>query len=349
MRWFAVLALTTACGRIAFDPLADSGGGPLDDTLRVYNRAFVTSQTHAVPWIGTTEASVRCRDAATAAGLDGNYLALLGDEAVRPQERLPISSARGWVDLAGAIIVDEPAEWVDGRMRRPLHLDEHGVSVGYQHLWLGARMGATCDNWNTPTASLPSIALTTNPFTLYYVVSDCTSMYRFVCVEYARNTPVVETAQPGRVAFVTTTAWSPGVGLSAADGLCAAEATSHDLTGSFKALLATSTAPALSRFSLTGPAWVRIDGLPFVDSAMDLANRPVFASFLLRSDGTPALYANAGWVWTGNATDNCVDWTTSVPSEVGATGDASSAERTQFFANPSYPCDGARPLVCLQE
>jgi hypothetical protein len=351
VRLLAVLVLATACGRIAFDPVDRGDGGDVanDNAVGVYNRAFVTSQTYGVPWGGVTQASLYCREAAAAAGLDGSYLALLGDAATGPVERPPFPSARGWVDLAGAVVVDTPAEWIDGRMRRPLHLDEFGVSIGYERLWLGARASATCENWNTPTAPSPSVAYTTNPFDAFTVMADCTAMNHFICVEFMRNTPVVEAPQTGRLAFVTTATWTPGLGINGADALCATEATSHSFAGSFKALLTTSTATGLSRFSLTGAPWVRVDGIRFVDSAMDLADRPVLAAFLLRADGSPPLTGAGNWAWMGSAPDNCTDWSSNANGVLGITGDSTSAERAQFFSRQSSTCNSARPLVCLQQ
>jgi hypothetical protein len=343
-----VVVLATACGRIAFDPLTGDAGADGDDTVRVYNRAFVTSQTYGVPWVGATQAAFRCRDAAAAGGLDGAWFVLLGDESTRPEQRPPIASARGWVDLSGAVVVDQPSEWVDGRMRRPLHLDENGVSIGYELVWLGARMGATCDSWNTPTALMGSVAYTTSAFGAFYV-SPCDSLNHYICLEYEHNTEVSEPPQPGRIAFLTTTGWSPAGGITAADGVCATEATSHGLNGSFKALLTTSTAAALSRFSLAGAPWIRVDGVRFVDTPMDLANRPVLASFLLRADGTAISTAPASWAWTGSIADNCANWASNAVTNLGLTGDASSAERTQFFARQSATCNESHPLVCLQE
>jgi hypothetical protein len=83
-------------------------------------------------------------------------------------------------------------------------------------------------------------------------------------------------AQPvaGRQAFVTVQTFAVDAsGPAKADQLCATEAATAGLSGTFKALLAMTSQSAISRvpFSLTGPNWVRLDGVPLAALPLALA------------------------------------------------------------------------------
>ena len=352
MRWlFSALLGASACGRFGFDasgPLGDAGTdgtGPGDAATIRHNRAFITGATHTIPWGGVSGADGACQAAADTAQLGGTFIAFMGDDTNRPLPRL--AAARGWVDLAGSAIADQPAEWFDGTMRRALHREESGSLVPYGIVFIGAMAGSTCSDWTT-TAGTGSIAYTTNYFDEFNI-APCTSTGRFACLETAYTAPLVEAPQVGRYAFVTSTMWLPGAGLLDADAFCAARASAVGLPGSYKALLATVAATAVSRFSLTGATWVNVNGEPVFATPGELATGTYLTAFLRTEAGAPATNAPAWWAWTGDAVDNCNDYTSLNAGQSAMTGDASSAQRSYLFARQTYPCNIARPLICLQE
>src|SRR5205085_5550761 len=97
-------------------------------------------------------------------------------------------------------------------------------------------------------------------------------------------------------------------GIPAADALCAAEARSAGLSGSFKALLASNGKSAASRFNLRGPPWVRVDGVAVVNGAADLNGGTVNAPIDVTAFGIYAI--NGFWAWMG----------TFAPGQPGAAG-----------------------------
>src|SRR5512143_4054518 len=115
MRWLLTALLgASACGRFGFDrgsPLGDGGtdGTGSGDAAAVrHNRAFVTGATHTIPWGGVSGADGACQAAADTQQLRGTFIAFMGDDTTRPLPRL--AGARGWVDLAGSAIADQPGE-----------------------------------------------------------------------------------------------------------------------------------------------------------------------------------------------------------------------------------------------
>jgi hypothetical protein len=89
------------------------------------------------------------------------------------------------------------------------------------------------------------------------------------CFQVDFQTPVVAVPDSGRLAFYLVDSWTPGGGIGAADTAGQNAATSAGLTGSFRALLATSTDSAASRFT-DGPTWVRRDGVRLAATAADV-------------------------------------------------------------------------------
>jgi len=106
---------------------ATDGDGGTDAGDRP-NRVFITSTTYPASFGGVTAADGFCQERADAKSLGRTFIALLGENA-RPETRL--AGSRGWVDLAGNAIVDEPATWLDGymfhslRVVAPRHLARH--------------------------------------------------------------------------------------------------------------------------------------------------------------------------------------------------------------------------------
>lgn len=143
-------------------------------------------------------------------------------------------------------------------------------------------------------------------------------------------------------------------GIEEADEICASDASAQGLAGSFKALLATSEASAISRFSLDGENWVRMDGLPIWEKASDAASEPPLAPFLLRADGTRP---STPYVWVGATNlhevglETCADWTSTSDTLRGNAGHSNYANEGWIPA-PAFSLDCANwvaHLICLEE
>jgi hypothetical protein len=347
----ALAALLAAC-RANFDLVGDAGGAPNADgddgggadAPDRPNRVFLTSTMHAANFGGTAGADAICQMRADAASLGGTFIALLGEDA-RPELRL--AGSRGWVDLKGTPIVDEPATWLDGYMFHPLVYDETGTHVGYALAWIGSLY--SCTNWTVTSSSVQGSVITTSGAFGAYTVNPCTTSARLVCVETGHVAPQVPATVSGRLLFVTLGQWTPGGGLAGADALCTSEATTHSLPGTYRALLTTSSQDAFARFSLTGPPWTRPDGIALTATAAGLATGAItwLESFPhVRSDGSRYPYVGT---WNGSTTVNCNDWTSSSSGQSGLSGSPADAYRSLWLGTYTDTCNNARNLTCLQE
>jgi hypothetical protein len=139
-------------------------------------------------------------------------------------------------------------------------------------------------------------------------------------------------------------------GLAGPDALCQQEATSSHLEGAFRALLATSTASAVSRFSEAGDTWVRPDGIPVAATVAEFFAGGLAAPLAVTADGQYVGHYN---VWTGAfaptfaSTSNCSDWTNSTG---GLTRLGIAATTTlAFFSASNVYCSDFQHVYCLQE
>jgi len=259
------------------------------------NRVFVSSAVNSGNFGGIAGGDAICQGLAVNAGLAGTYHILLSTTAADWTTR--IAGARGWIRVDGEPVGDQTVGTSAGLYN--IRLDEHGTDVGLSTYWsVGNTLtgGTTCSAWTSSVGgstadTQANFAVTTQsaklggPFT--DGVDACNVLHRFLCAEVDRNVEIARIATSGRLAFMTRTAWDTTTGLAAADQLCASEAGGASKVGTFKALLPTSTASAISRFDTSGPPWVRADGTPLLVSAKSFES----ARFLdvapgVRIDGT---------------------------------------------------------------
>jgi cysteine-rich repeat protein len=339
------------------------GDGCESDCTRSRNRVFVTSTTQAPSTLGgLSGADAICQARADAAGVAGTYVAWLAVTGVAASTRL--GSARGWVRMDGRPFVDTIDDLVNRGPWYPIGLDEMGsdLTAGLSARFVtgtvagGAPHSETCADWTGSGKSLVrggmvdmgAINWTT------FVSSDCTNDgWRLACFGVDHEEPVAQPSESGRLAFVSSTPFAVAGGIAAADAHCQSEATGS-LPGTYKALLATTTAGASSRFDLSGAPWVRLDGVAVVESAADLASGVLLAPINLGADGSTS-YFNHG-VWTGasspatpsaSATESCGDW--GATSGEGQRGRTNRSNPT-WFADNTAACDSTSMLVyCLQE
>ena len=180
--------------------------------------------------------------------------------------------------------------------------------------------------------------------------SSCDLPQRLYCLATDNASRVTVSAPAGaRVTFLSQPAFQPWSGPQQADRLCATEAAAACLSGSFKALLAIDWASALSRFNISGPPWVRPDGVLIAEKPSDLAGQ-LLAPIDVTADGRSL--SNSG-VWTGAADSasasqaNCANWTSRGASGQGT--DTVHSGGAWFFREPLRDCESAASVYCLQE
>jgi len=330
-RW-ALIALA-AC-RYNFDPRAD--GAPDRPNYAFFTSTYVDSTFGDI-----ANADASCQAFADAAGLDARFIALVGTQSRDVRAR--VDGSRGWVDVAGVPIVDQPANWFDGSMFHPLRRDERNELVGLRDARIGDSFG-DCAGWTSNTVLVSSsIVFSTQTFRLDGTTHECSGQDSLVCIETGHIAAVAVQPQAGRFAFVSAGSFVAGGGLASADALCAGEAAAAGLPGTYLAALGSSAGAAFSRFSLTGPTWVRPDGIPLAATAADVAFAPYLDSFAsLHADRSPANY----YIWTGDSM-NCTDWTTQ--AGFGTVGITDSVDRLEWRATMAASCTVAYPVLCLQQ
>ena len=350
----ALIALVVAgCGRWSFESHSTDGGPGGDGDAAIDaaidapippNVAFMSSMTYPATFGGVAFADSECQRLATVAGKPGTFVAMLGSSARAPDAAL--AGSRGWTDATGAPIVNQPSGWLDGSMFHALRRDENGLEITGE-AWLGTL--ENCGDWTS--AAAPGMGSIVNAATAFgsYTVTQCGATARLVCVQTGHVAVVAGPTQQGRRMFLSTASWTPAGGLAGADAFCATDAAAHGVSGTFRALLATSTMPnPFARFSTAGATWTRLDGQPLTPTAAALATAATLyldAFALYTSSNTHYPY---GYPWTGTAAANCTDWTTAAAAISGSSGAAAAALRSQWLRVVDASCDVARPLLCFE-
>ena len=329
-------------------------------TPNVFNYAFVTSTTHDGALGGLDGADAICAARASAAGLPGTYVAWLSTASVDAVGRL--GSARGFIRPDGAPFADQPADIAVNQIFNTLHIDETGADIGSVSVWTGTLKNGTndsntCAGWTVDSGANGRIGSSRGgPAIWTELVSSpsCGQSNRLYCFGIDNTTTeLTPTVTSGKLAFISNGTINPSSnpgGITAADTLCTNEAVS--LNGSYKALLASTTANAISRFT-PGNVYVRRDGTLIGDYDTLAAGGALESGIWQRPTGA-YLASFSDVVWTGATT----------PSEVGTTAStcgnfASGAGSGTFGRGPladatwwsasTGSCAQAHHVYCLQE
>lgn len=301
-----------------------------------------------------------CNTRATDAGLPGTYVAWLSTDAVDAKDRL--GNARGWVRPDGLPFADTQADIVAGKIFYPLRIDELGHETPARpdedEVFTGTgpdgtSTGGHCSNWTSVISSGNYTAGSTMSTGYHWTRSTsnvCSNGFqsrgRLYCFGIDRGTPLAFEPPAGRKAFLLKS-FKPTGGLSAADSACQMAATAVGLPGQFAALLPTSSASAASRFSKTGPTWVRVDGVKLAPTAADFLNGLWSAGLNVTQDGE---HVTLAYVWTGAASPaaigdpTCSDWT---GAGEGLAGDIGYYDQRGFGGFRLF-CNNSAALYCLE-
>lgn len=324
------------------------------------NYVFVSSQTLEVTESVVEEGDLLCNELAQAAGLPGTFVAWLSSESTDARDRLRLDNvtAQGWIRPDGRPFANTVGELVLGAIFYPPVLDETGAHVGAVSVMTGTGGSGTrsdrCAGWTDTTAKdRYLIGQADSGFDRWTDdgLAACDIPNRVYCFGVDRVEEVTFTPVEGRRAFISESPLAANLGLDGFDEACAASAQNAGLDGSFKALIATTTAPALARFDLDGAPWVNTLGVPLTLEDAPLAN-------VIRLDAHIGFLAGGvaidAAVWSGaeaiglTATSrSCLDWTTLDPTERGEY--SRSPETVNWFGVGSEACDVARRVACFEE
>ena len=243
----------------------------------------------------------------------------------------------------------------------PARFDEYGQLASERYYFTGTQPAGTadsiytsCTDFSTADSSLVALGAvegTTSSWT-FGGVGSCASARALLCLGVDYSTAIAQPAGVGRLAFVGPSVSLSG-GLTEADAVCQDEADAAGLTGSFRALLATSSASAASRFDLSGSTWVRPDGMPVLSVAADLLTvPPLLAPINVEAGGEylgafSSLAGAASASALGTLSETCADWTDTSGGTLARQGIANHADSSGFGASLGA-CAGRR-LYCLQQ
>jgi hypothetical protein len=367
VRGLLALALLTACGRLGFglDGTTEPGGEPpgdatadvSSDTPVGANLVFVTSRAHPIVGLGGM-ADQLCAMHAVEGGHAGTFRAWISTTGSNALSR--IAGARGWVRFDGQPVADLPADIAQGKLFVPIRFDEHGDLVAGNDLVVtatggnGSPTGGNCANFTSTTGDVFSgTPLGTTEDWTATVTRACGSSGRLYCFQVDRSVPVAPVTAAGRLAFVSSTPWDRETGIATADALCGSEATAAGLTGTFAAVLATTTASAASRFSAVGPTWVRRDGVPIGATANDvlLGNLLAPPNVTLSNTyvGSPVVTGAASIIGLATDTTSCNDWSTTMGN--GSINGSSGTISARWFDDSRYsaPCSSDDVVYCFEK
>jgi hypothetical protein len=296
---------------------------------------------------GLAGANQKCQLEADAATLGGTWVALLYTLADDPTAR--VTGSRGWVALDGTPIGDTPQSLVFAPLN-PLRVDRDGARVGQQLAWWGGHpiASGTCMDWTTTTIdSNGTRVLESDSSFNTDTYSPCNTLQHLACAEVGHVAPVIAPVQPGRNAFVTRTKVDGAIGLAGADNQCQIEANAAQLSGVYRAYLATSTVSADGRFSTAGLPWRRVGGPLLTATAAQLfgpSPQDPWDTFISRyADGTET----NDRAWVGNTVDNCVGWTSASGSINGRYAATHTTRRVRLGATPVM-CSAMLALICFE-
>ncbi len=348
-----------------------------------HNLMFVTNYVNAYALGGLEGADETCAQDAEAAGLDGTYRAWLSTTTTDARDRL--GSARGWVRIDGYPIADTAEDWAtakslmpvaynaagerqehmfwtgtnsDGQLggNRPFYYEEQTLSPGSCGDW-GELDPPLADGGRPPEGAAVGSSTGIGVRLSDTTTIDCDSGAGLLCVGVDKSTPLSFTPASGRVAFLSDARVAANEGIGAADTICQAEGAG--LGGSFLAAIATSTTPLWDRFDLDGDPWVRVDGIPFVADAADLANsHEVLTGLNVLANGELVVSYDAAdtFALTGGDFDGelepeqtCQDWSVSGGTDNTMFGGDPQSGSDNSLGCCRSGCTQERRVFCLQE
>jgi hypothetical protein len=343
------LLVAAACGRSSFESVC----GDATTASGSANLVFVTSKPIA-PGIlgGPGGADAFCNNLATQAGLAGTYVAWISTTTTDAIDRL--AGARGWQRTDGMPFADRPADIVAGRILYPPRLDEHGLpndsDVATATNGSGRLEGPNCADFTSTGPQLYfGLSNATTELFSRQGSTACGNPMSLYCFGIDHAEPLrLPDAVIGKRVFVSD-AWTPGGGLGNADAQCQTEAQQAGFAGSYKAVLATTSQSAASRFVLSNGPVVSVDGLVVATTV-----QAFMSDQLETSPNVTALGVSTNTeVWTGATTPTqtsnsmtCSDWASMTPA--GSYGITALID-DRFFNDANSNCYNPFPLYCLEE
>lgn len=337
-------------------------GGDQSDPLPVRpNFVFVSSKKYVPKALGGLEgADTQCSELATAAGLDGHFVAWLSTSTVDAKDRLGAASA--WRNTQNNPFADQPNElFGDEQVYQPVRFDENGDAVtGLVATGTSPRGVAAAENCNDWSSDSGSAALVTGDptagsalWTADYDGSSCAEQYHLYCFQIDYAGVDYPTPSQGRTVFVSSQPFVLGAqGRDAADQLCATDAATANLGGGpYLALLGNASSSALDRLTQPTRPWVRPDGMVVANGNSAFSFGPLNTPITQLADSSHAGgVAIFGAPKIGDKADlNCENWTNpnaAVPAVIHGTTGYTDA---RWFAAETAACSQSARVLCVEQ
>lgn len=361
--------IMTACGRLGFT-VCGAACGASPSTTENTNIAFVTSTLQLPTTFGAdlAGADAVCMQRAAAGNLPGKYVALVSTSAVSATTRL--NGSRGWVRVDGTPVLDLPEDLAAPGILSPIDQDEKGAIVAGPVVTASKGDGSTAGGYTCAMNGEADFSDAAGSITFGYASQalsngvsqysqSCATAEPIYCFGVGKTAPlVISPPSDARKAFVTAEGFTmDSTGLAKADALCASEAQAVGLSGTFTALLPTTTATGLARFSDTARPWVRLDGVQLAATPLDFAGGKLLSPLDETSLGTYVTENVAtGGVVPGQAVSagpsaDCVDWTSTASTNNGV--DLGNANDVVLAFgdgdDDGTGCSGQFPIYCLEQ
>jgi hypothetical protein len=350
------------------------------------NYVFITSTAYngALSFntlTGLAAADAICNDRAAASAVipdaDANitYKAYLSRSASGGAATARLAGSSGWIRHDGKPVFNTIADIQSGKMMYPIKFDEAGTAVaetvpvmtGTNTSGTYASAGGECGTATAPYTLNQGLVAGGVPnansdlFSYDGTPSCALNTLRLYCFGVGRAAVVTPTTGPFRRAFTTNDTFTPVAapaspnGIAAADAFCQAQ--SGSLGGTWKALLATTTGSAISRFTTaSGAPWARPDNTLLTNTAAEMA--AAMSHLLAAPNGnaqqtdwygfTETIFTGAVDLTTiGTVATTCNNWTdTAGTSRVGYAGHTAMSKWFGFGSGNT--CTGKR-IVCMQQ
>jgi hypothetical protein len=360
--WLATLG---ACFSAPTRPGAGDGGVTGGDAVDAVadarfespaNYMFVTknrinANTLSMPGV----ADMICRNQAAAAGLPDaqSFYAWFSDLNISRDAIMLLGSSRGWVRPDGRPFADTISDIQNGKLLYPPRLDADGNEAFVDQEFVATGTGANglaAVNCNLGGGGSLTIGVNDAASPLWTDVFDnnCSNDYKHYCFGTGRQhdvSPMIPA--DGLRAFVS--APTAFVTLGDLDTVCATEAMTAGLQGTYLALVAATTKAPRGRIdNVNNKAWYRLDGVRITGPAMVGFDAPLN----LTSDNN---YVQST-VWFGSLSpamqaastaDNCNNWLTADGSTTSA-GESVRSSSGAFKGFGNVPCNGMRSVYCFQ-
>ena len=258
---------------VADGGITDGSEGDASPDAALPNVIFVSSKQFPGGSLGgLAGADTQCQMLAMNANLPGRFIAYLSTSTASASDRT--AGARGWVRTDGKPVADLASQLGAGELWYPITLDENGMPFDPTSPVATGSNGATCQDWTSSLSTDSNVggyaAAGFVGFETYGgALTNCAQSFDLYCLQVSQNVPVPKPHATGRYAFLILPGVAPSSGLASIDAMCQSAASSHQLPGTYQALLPTSAVAASDCFDQTGPTWVRPDGVEVFKAASD--------------------------------------------------------------------------------